>query len=194
MAFPPKKGLKTRATMVFEDEAGFSERPTVRRTWALRGHTPIIRSSGSWKKRTATGALVCTPRGGHPRLMVRISAGAMRAPDALRFLAGLRRHCRGRVMVFWDGLPAHRAKIVRAFITTQRAWLEVHRFPAYAPECNPQEYIWSVLKGKDTANYCPKDIADLDRRIRSGKRRLQRHADILTGCLQRSGLFPRRKC
>jgi transposase len=38
--------------------------------------------------------------------------------------------------------------------TDQQDWLTVERFPAYAPELNPVEYLWSSVKGKDVANLC----------------------------------------
>jgi len=33
--------------LAFEDESGISEKPVVRTTWALKGKTPTIQSSGS---------------------------------------------------------------------------------------------------------------------------------------------------
>jgi transposase len=39
-----------------------------------------------------------------------------------------------------------------AFLATQRDWLVVERLPAYAPELNPTEGLWSNLKGNELAN------------------------------------------
>lgn len=175
--------------MIFLDESGFSERPTVRRTWAPRGKTPIIRSTGSWQVRSVTGAIGCTPRGTRPRLYFKFSPRTITAPEVIRFLRQLRRHTRGNVILLWDGLPGHRAKVVQHFKAANRSWLTTERFPAYAPELNPVEYLWSALKTRDTANCSPHTLADLDRRIRHGVRRLRRRSDVLTGCLRASGLF-----
>lgn len=174
---------------MFEDEAGFSDRPSVRRTWAPRGKTPIIVSAGGWKTRTIAGAIACKANGYAPRLFLRIVRGTMRAPEAIRLIKNLRRHIRGKVILVWDGLPAHRAKLVKAYLHAQRSWLNVYRFPAYAPELNPQEYVWSVIRAKDTGNFCPENMEQLDQQIRKSGRRLRRHSDILTGCLLKSGLF-----
>jgi putative transposase len=46
----------------------------------------------------------------------------------------------------WDGLPAHRSKLMRAWLGRQRSWLVVERLPGYAPELNPVEPLWSSLK------------------------------------------------
>jgi hypothetical protein len=39
-----------------------------------------------------------------------------------------------------------------AFIASQRAWLVVERLPAYAPDLNPVEGLWSNLKQVELAN------------------------------------------
>lgn len=139
--------------------------------------------------RSVTGALLTTPRGKRPRLFFRFSPRTITAPEVIRFLRHLRRHVRGRVILLWDGLPPHRAKIVWNFIAANHSWLTVERFPAYAPELNPQEYVWAALKTKDTANVCPENLIDVDRRIRAGVRRLRRLSGVLRGCLQASKLF-----
>jgi transposase len=93
-----------------------------------------------------------------------------------------------KILLFWDGLPAHRAKIVKAYLESQRDWLRIERFPAYAPENNPIEYLWSAMKRKDLANCPPEGLADLKRKIRASKRRLSR-SNLLKGFLKASKLY-----
>jgi transposase len=58
------------------------------------------------------------------------------------FVRALRRHLRGRrVVVIWDGLGGHTSRYMTAYVTRQRAWLTVERWPAYAPELNPIEQV-----------------------------------------------------
>lgn len=185
----PKKGRRTRARLSFWDESGVSDRPTVRKTWALRGRTPLVRSAGHWRTRSVVGVIRCAIEGTHPALLLRIVRGAVRSLDVIRVLKELRRHTRGKVILLWDRLASHRSREVRAFLRVQRSWLTVEEFPPYAPELNPPEYLWAALKGKDLANTCPDTLRDLDGRIRNGARRLRRHPDILRGCLKASTLF-----
>lgn len=96
---------------------------------------------------------------------------------------------KGLVTLLWDGLPSHRAGQTKQFIKTQKHWLKVHRFPPYAPELNPPEYLWSASKSKDLAGLYVDAINDLDAHIRKSKRRFQRRSDILKGFLKKSGLF-----
>lgn len=122
-------------------------------------------------------------------LFLRIFHGSMKAKDILRFLKELTRQMNGRkLLLFWDGLPAHRAKIVREYLTTHRSWLRVERFPAYAPELNPIEYLWSGMKRKDLANRPPTGMVSLQRAIRKSRRRLS-NAALLKGFLKSSGLY-----
>jgi len=43
-----KKARRRNATIVFIDESGFMLQPVVRRTWAPRGETPILKSWDRW--------------------------------------------------------------------------------------------------------------------------------------------------
>lgn len=165
-----------------------SERPFVRHTWALKGQTPIIRSSGSWKKLTLSGVILADVAGQSPRLLVRSLAGNMNAAEAQRFLGQLKRHLGGRkLLLIWDGLPAHRAKTVQAHIRNQAAWLRVERLPAYAPELNPIEYLWACLKRKHLGNLGG-DFRRLGVALRRCRRSI-RDPDLLRGCLTKAGFY-----
>jgi transposase len=188
MAHHAKKGAKSNARIAFLDESGISERPNVRRTWALKGKTPVIFSTGSWKVRSVVGVITCTPAGNDPRLYIRIFPGAVRKEEIVRFLKELRRHVRGSVILVWDRLAAHRARIVKEYIV-QNPWLSAEHFPSYAPELNPVEYVWATAKNRDLANLYPDGLRDLDRHIRTMKKRLRRRADLLKGFLKKSSLF-----
>ncbi len=188
LAANPKKGVKLKARIAFSDESGISERPTVRRTWAPKGRTPVIVSAGHWRARSVIGAIVCNPDGANPKFYLRIVPTAVRKEDDLRFLRQLRRHERGPLILIWDRLAAHRSKLVRAWAAAI-AKFSIEYFPAYAPELNPTEYAWSAGKTKDLANLYPDGLPALDRHIRRMKRRLQRRHDLLKGFLKKSGLF-----
>jgi transposase len=178
-----------RAKLAFWDQSGISDRPTVRRTWAERGQTPIIPSAGRYTKRVVTGAIVTTPSGGKPSLFFRMDKKDVDAKKIVAALKQLRRHLRGKVILLWDRLPAHRSKHVQAFLATQTDWLTVEWFPSYAPELNPIEHLWSSVKRKDAGNFCPDTVEELDGMIRKAARRIRRHPDVLAGCLKASELF-----
>lgn len=188
MACYPKKGDKLNARIAFLDESGISERPSVRRTWAPCGKTPIIFSTGSWSVRSVIGVITCTSKGDDPRLYIRIFHGAVRKEQEIIFLKEFRRHEKGPLILLWDRLAAHRAKIVKEYIDACPN-LTAEHFPSYAPELNPVEYVWATAKNRDLANLYPQGLRDLDRHIRNMKKRLKRRVDLLRGFLRKSSLF-----
>jgi transposase len=79
-------------------------------------------------------------------------------------LGHLLRHLPGKLLVVWDGLPQHRARLVTEFIRAQRGRLAIERLPAYAPELNPVEYILGYWKHHELLNFCPRDFGQLSYR------------------------------
>jgi hypothetical protein len=61
--------------------------PPVRRTWACRGRTPIVRVRGRSRRRLSVAALVCYKPGHRSRLIYRPSRDAR--PDGRKSLPGL---------------------------------------------------------------------------------------------------------
>ena len=183
-----KKNALKRGWLVFVDESGFGESGVVRRTWARRGITPILRTKGrSWKRMSVIGAIAYRADGLRSRLFVRLKRSTVHAEDFVTFLAHLRRHLSGRITVIWDRLHAHRGRIVRE-------WAEKHRrceltyLPAYAPELNPVEALWAWLKGTRLANLCRDDLGPVAIEVRRGARAARRRSELLQSFLRRSGL------
>lgn len=113
----------------------------------------------------------------------------MKAKDILWFLKELKRQVKGRkLLLVWDGLPAHRAKIIREYSAREKKWLRVERFPAYAPELNPIEYLWSAMKRKDLSNHVPDGMGHLKESIHRSRRRLS-NTKLLKGFLKASTLY-----
>lgn len=185
-----KKGALLALTFCFYDESGFSEKPPIRRTWAKKGKTPIIKSTGSWKSLSVTGIIATKAHRKKPRSYFTVKKGSVRALDTIGTLEHLMKCVRGGIALLWDGLPAHRAKVVKEFLSIHKNRFQiVERFPAYAPELNPQEYIWSASKGRDMANFCPSKDNDLYAQTKKSLKRIQRSGDIIKGALKKSGLF-----
>lgn len=176
--------------MGFFDETGITDRPFVVKTWAPRGKTPIIPSAGGWKSQTVLGTIVCTPHGKHPRFFGKIIRHSCHSEDIIDYLKQLKKAIRGRkLLLFWDGLSAHRSKETLAFIQTQKDWLTIERLPSYAPEMNPIETGWSYFKRTSFSNRLSASLEEMTKIAKKGLRRLQRSTNVLTGCLKNSGLF-----
>jgi transposase len=184
-----KNAARQGATIVFLDESGFSERPSVQRTWAPRGQTPVLKHRfGHWKHLSAIGAVAYSPRGRRTRFFLGLVPGAVRSEHIIRFLDRLHRHLPGRVIVIWDGVNPHRSVATRAFAEREKHWLTLVRLPAYAPELNPVEGVWSWCKRTVSANFCPEGLGPVQRTLRLARRRLTRRRPLLLGFLHKSGL------
>lgn len=174
----------------YEDESGISEKPVVRKTWSAKGQTPTIQSSGSWKSLTMAGLLLFTPKGNNPRIYFRLQPGSMDKYDFIELLGEIKVELKGKkLLLIWDGLPAHRAKQVSEYIKSQSKWLRVERYPAYAPELSPVEFIWSPMKAKDLANVPPKGLQHLKRIVRRSFRRIKANKVLLKNCLRKAGVL-----
>jgi len=171
------------------DECGFSQRPTVRRTWAPRGQTPTLSEHFNWKHLSAAGAVVWRPGQPQTRLFLSLRPGAFDKESLVDYLRNLRRHVRGAVVVLWDGLPAHRSKFVAEYVQAQAHWLTLESFPGYAPELNPVEGLWADLKGHASANYAPDTIDELDRHLHGATRGLRRKDHRGLGYIKHAGLL-----
>ncbi len=95
----------------------------------------------------------------------------------------------GRLLVIWDGLPAHRSRLVQQWVAGQRARLELERLPAYAPELNPVEYLWGYWKQHELPNFCPKNFAELSDHARRALRRMRRRSTLVRSFWQQAQLL-----
>jgi transposase len=169
---------------VFVDEAGFSLLPAVVRTYAPRGQTPILRVPLAWDHLSVISAI--TPDG---RLLMMIQEVAFNGATLVRFLKHLLRHIRGKLLIIWDGLPAHRGQAVKDFLrqgATRRIHLE--GLPGYAPDLNPDEGIWRYLKQVEMKNLCCHNLNELRDELRKATARLRRKTDVILACFQQARL------
>ena len=60
------------AWLVFEDESGQGLRPPKGRTWGRRGHTPVVKVTGSSNRRVSLAALIAVKPGNRARLIYRV--------------------------------------------------------------------------------------------------------------------------
>jgi hypothetical protein len=93
----------------------------------------------------------------------------------------------GNVVLVWDNLNVHLGPELRAF-TGAQAWLRVFRLPAYAPDLNPVEGLWSVLKRGVLANLAVASFGHLVQVIRHGLKKIQYQPGLIEGCLAGTGL------
>jgi hypothetical protein len=119
----------------------------------------------NWKKASMAAALCYGVRGGGAQLCFHLTPGNYDTDTLIEVLGELRKFLGGeKATLLWDGLPAHRSRAMRAWLNTQRSWLVTERLPAYAPELNPVEGLWSSLKAVELANLVSPSLAEVSPR------------------------------
>ncbi|MFE2927165.1 transposase [Streptomyces goshikiensis] len=187
------------AWIVFEDEAGFSMTPPARSTWARRARTPTIRMRGWTRCRVTLAGLCCYKPGERSRLIYKLhvhnrrpAKGERRSYD-WRDFRWLLVYAHGRlgapIVLIWDNLNTHRTKGMQEFIKATD-WLTVYHLPAYTPDLNPVEGIWSALRRTAHANTAFTTPDHLVRTLRTRLRKIQYRSHIIDGCLAATRLRP----
>jgi len=138
-----KRAKRRGADLFFLDEAGIRSDAPLQRTWGAKGRTPVVNTSG---KRQSVNAISAVNLLG--AFWYNVYTGRLNAEQFIVFLRDLLRYRRRPVFLVVDRHPAHVAKRVAAFVQSRGGRLELHFLPGYAPELNPDEFVWNHLRQK----------------------------------------------
>jgi len=186
LATGKKNATRLGAYLVFVDESGFLLIPSVRKTWAPRGQTPILRIWQRRDKISVISAISVSPRRRCLGLYYRLQTANIRRPDVCTFLRHLLRHLRGAVILLWDNGRIHKGPPIQQLCDAFPR-LHLEYFPAYAPELNPDEGVWTLAKG-DLANGRPDHTSALRAHLRTSLTKIRRSQQKLRGCITGSEL------
>jgi len=159
--------------IVFIDESGFSERPTVARTWAQRGRTPIIQYHFKWHQLAAIAGLTFW------NFYFRLFPGTINSERVIEFLKALRAQIKQPLLVIWDRSQTHRSRLVKHFLESLNGALQLEFLPGYAPELNPVEAIWAHVKPHEMANFLAENFVHLNQFARNRLKSMQRRPRLI---------------
>ena len=154
------------AHLVFLDESCCQLTPTVRRTLAPRGQTPILRCWDRRDKISAISAITLSPQWHLPGLYFQLlpTNDNFHGEDVVAFLKELKRHL-PRFTVIWDRGNIHnKSGVVRDFLAGQSA-IMTEDLPGYAPELNPDELVWCWTKYGRLSNDAAPNMGALRERV-----------------------------
>jgi len=165
------------------DQSGFYLLPTVVRTYAPIGKTPILHEQLSRDHLSAMSGITL-----EGKLLMMEQDRAFKGEDVVRFLKHALRQIAGKMLVIWDGSPIHRAKVLKEFLADGAATrVQLEQLPAYAPELNPDEGIWKHLKYVELKNVCCRNLSELRVELRRAKERLRHKRAVILGCIRQPG-------
>src|SRR5215213_627196 len=182
-----REAWRRSAYIAFLDESGFFLTPTVRRTLAPRGKTPVL---DAWDRRDRWSAISCvtlSPVAGRPGLYFDLFDHNIRGPDVVTFLAELHRRL-GPVTVVWDRNQIHsRAKAVKVWLADHPG-VVAEDFPGYVPDLNPDEGVWGWTKYGRLAHLAASDKDELWDRVVDELVEVKFRPDLLRGFVRQTGL------
>lgn len=136
-----KLARTVKAQVFFGDEAGIRSDHHAGTTWAAKGQTPIVSSTGA---RFGMNMISAVSAQGEFRFM--IVPGRVNAGEFVNFIKRLLVGAKGMIFLIVDGHPAHKAKRVRTFVESVKDRFRLFFLPPYSPELNPDERVWNDLK------------------------------------------------
>jgi transposase len=182
-----REAWRRKAYLVFLDEAGFFLTPTVRRTLAPRGKTPVL---DAWDRRDRLSAISCislSPLAGRPGLYFELLGHNVHAEDVVAFIGDLHRRL-GPLTVVWDRNQIHsKAKAVKAWLADHPG-VVAEDFPGYVPDLNPDEGVWGWTKYGRLANLAANDKDELWDRVVGELVEVKFRPDLLRGFIRQTGL------
>ena len=162
--------------------------PNVRRTWAPRGKTPLLRHRYQRDKISAISAVSVSARRHRLGLYVQFYLDNLTQTEVAIFLRYLLRHLRGSIVLLWDSGSIHKGAEVHQILRRHRR-LHCESFPSYAPELNPDEFVWHHFKGK-LANGRPDNVDELMDTLCRITIKVRKRQDLLRSFVTASDLPP----
>lgn len=179
--FPGIKKLakKVGAKIFFGDEAGIRSDFHAGTTWANKGETPILETTG---QRFSVNMISAVNARGEMRFMV--SETGINASVFLEFLKRLIRDSKEPIFLIVDGHPTHRAKKVKKFVNETNGKLALFYLPGYSPELNPDEFVWNELKTQIVGRQILKTKQELKSKALGGLRSIQKRPERVKSYFQ----------
>lgn len=134
---------RQQAQIFFGDEAGVRSDHHGGTTWAAKGTTPVVSSTGA---RFSLNRLSAVSAQGEFRFMT--VKGRVGASVFIEFIKRLIHGAPQMIFLIVDGHPTHKAKKVKSFLERSdvKRRLRLFFLPPYSPELNPDERVWNDLK------------------------------------------------
>ena len=136
-----RRAKRRNALLLFLDEAGIQSDAPLGTTWGDKGKKTTVTTSGQRQKVNAVSAV--SPTGEFKYQLYTCRMNATFFVKVLKTMVkGMQRPC----FFVVDGHPSHKARIVRDYIASTKGKVELHFIPPYAPDLNPDEFVWNQIK------------------------------------------------
>lgn len=169
-----RKAARCKGEIWFGDEAGIRSDYHSGTTWAPKGKTPVVRTTGARFGFNMISAV--SPKG---MLRFMVVEGTVGADQFIEFIRRLVHGTKRKIFLIVDGHPTHKAKKVRSYIDSLNGQVSLHILPGYSPELNPDEWVWRNLKSGVMGRLQHITKETMKAEAISHLRRLQRKPEII---------------
>ena len=172
--------------VVFIDEAGLLMEPLWRRSQARRGHPFVLECAKVHRRKVSLlGAMAWRPSTGEVRqLSWSIVDGYFDSVAVAGVLRELLVELSGQVRVIWDRGTMHKGAAIKAVKDEEQERLKTLFLPAYTPEANPVERLWSLLKYGKLSNFLPRSVIHLALEAGGQLEEIGKDPQLLLGCFR----------
>ena len=170
---------RQKALIFFGDEAGVRSDHHAGTTWAIKGKTPVVSSTGA---RFGLNLVSAVSAQGEFRFMT--VKGRVGAPRFIEFIKRLLHNMPRMVFLIVDGHPVHKAKSVKRFVESVKDRFRLFFLPPYSPELNPDERVWNDLKNNAVGRQSIASPSQLQSTIISHLRLVQKSPDRVRSYFQ----------
>jgi transposase len=184
LARAEKKAHREHRELVFVDESGFYLLPAIVKTYAPRGDTPVLRVYQTRDHLSVMSGITLAGK-----LYTLVREEALTGCESVTFLKHLLHWVSDRLLIIWDGSPIHRGAEIKTFLAEGGAkHIHLEQLPPYAPDLNPDEGIWDLLKYVEMCNLCCLDLNHLHCELDLAIGRLRKKPHLIRTCFDEAGL------
>jgi len=164
-----------QAMLYFMDESGVSLTAVMGKTWAPKGKTPVVRTTGRRGGLCVTSAI--SPAG---KMTFRIEKEKVNADKHIEFLIQImKQHSNRKIIVIEDNAPSHIAHAVKSFVASQSNRIAIYYLPPYSPELNPDEHVWAYLKAHQLKTHQALTTKELKHLVKRKMQVIQRKSSLI---------------
>jgi len=165
---------RENALIYWGDEMGLRSDDAVGRSFARKGHTPIMHATG---KRFGCNMISAITNRGEMAFMV--FKGTFVTDLFLTFLERLIKHTMRKVYLIIDSHPVHVSKLTKEWLSKHEETIKVFYLPTYSPELNPDEMVNQDVKANAFRSAHPRNQPEMMQGVRSYLRSTQKRPDIV---------------
>lgn len=136
---------KRNCYILFGDEASFPQWGSLSYTWAKKGQTPVVKTSGIRKGYKVFGLIDCFTG----RFFCKGHEGRLNSESYKDFLKEIMGKTGKHIILIQDGARYHTSQTMKDFFREYSHRITVYQLPSYSPDYNPIEKLWKKIKEKE---------------------------------------------